>query len=261
WLGLDWDEGYGRGLQKAASWQSARKEIYFEALNQLRELGRVYPCFCTRKELKNLASAPHPEDVGPVYPGTCKHLSASEQAKRLTEGKAYALRLDCPAKAINFVDLCCGEQSLYPADWGGDFILQRSDGVFAYQLAVAVDDALMGVSQVVRGRDILCSTGKQLLLLELLQWPKPAEYAHLPLLNDASGERLAKRHHSLALQTLRREGVKAEQIIALVGYLAGLIPMVHEISLKELLAEFAFAKLPKHDLTLRNDLCTFFLNI
>ena len=229
WLGLDWDEGPDK--EKARSmesyFQSARHTFYQGALRRLEEDGAVYPCYCTRKELRSLAGAPHPTrespfgDSGAAYPGTCRFLSGEERRMREQEGRRACLRLRCPEHSVAFQDAVYGPHSFSPAQWGGDFALQRSDGVIAYQLAVVVDDGLMGISQVVRGADLLSSTPRQLLLFDLLGFPRPS-YAHIPLICDAEGFRLAKRHASLSLRSLREQGVPPENILGFLAWKAGL---------------------------------------
>ena len=159
WLGLDWDA--------EQTPQSRRTEAYRAEFDKLAALGLVYPCYCTRKELRQLAGAPHVDDVGAPYPGTCRHLGQEERRLREAQGRRACLRLRCPEGCFHFRDGLLGEQSFTLEDCGGDFALRRSDGVVAYQLAVALDDALMGITQVVRGRDILTSTPRQLALLRL----------------------------------------------------------------------------------------------
>ena len=164
WLGLDWDgDTYV---------QSRRLHLYEQAIAELKAKGLVYPCYCTRKELRELASAPHlPSaggqgegvgDVGAPYPGACRNLSATERAALETQGRKSCLRLEYLARDVRINDLALGECEFKSSDSGGDFALRRSDGVFAYQLAVSVDDANMGITQVVRGGDILASTPRQL---------------------------------------------------------------------------------------------------
>ncbi|WP_165066726.1 tRNA glutamyl-Q(34) synthetase GluQRS [Desulfovibrio sp. ZJ200] len=249
WLGLDWDQGPDLGGPAGPYEQSRRGDFYTQALARLQAAGLTYPCFCTRKELRLLAAAPHPGDAGAPYPGTCRDLSPEQRAAALRSGRKAALRLRCPDQAIVFEDGLQGPQNFRLADCGGDFALCRSDGVVAYQLAVAVDDALMGVTQVVRGRDILPSTPRQIALLRLLGYAPPS-YLHVPLLLDSGGERLAKRHHSLALRTLREKGADPRQVTGLLGRLAGLNPAGRPLSPAELLPFFSPARLPRQDLRL-----------
>ena len=218
WLGLDWDEGPDLPCSPHGPYrQSERLPLYRDFLQRLRAAGQAYPCYCTRKELRLLAGAPHVGDMGAPYPGTCRHLSREQREAFEAAGRHPCLRLLCPEQAFSFVDAIHGPVALTLTECGGDFALQRSDGVISYQLAVAVDDGLMGINQVVRGEDILLSTPRQLALFDLLALPRPTEYMHVPLLCDASGERLAKRHASLSLRALREKGAAPENI---VGYLA-----------------------------------------
>ncbi len=230
WLGLHWD---GPTLT-----QSTRIKEHNTALQFLEQGGHIYPCYCTRKELRSLAGAPHVDDMGAPYLGTCSKLSSHERSKKEQEGRRAALRLRCPQnEQIQFDDAICGLQTFNLHQCGGDFALRRSDGVLAYQLVVVVDDAAQGVNQVLRGSDILISTPRQILLCNLLGLNIP-QYAHVPLLIDESGERLAKRHQSLTLQSLRGQGVRAENIIGLLAYLAGLRDAISPVCADELVHNF-----------------------
>ena len=231
--------------------QSARTALYAETLDAMDRAGLVYPCYCTRKELRQLAGAPHVDDAGAPYPGTCRHLGPEERRLREAQGRRACLRLRCPEGCFHFRDGLLGEQSFTLEDCGGDFALRRSDGVVAYQLAVALDDALMGITQVVRGRDILTSTPRQLALLRLWGFEPPA-YAHIPLLLDGQGERLAKRHQSLGVRELRRQGVAAAEIVGVLARLAGLRPDMRPVAASELLEDFRLERLPRHDVCLRD---------
>lgn len=247
WLGLDWDHGPDAGGPAGPYEQSRRGHFYAQALARLEAAGLTYPCFCTRRELRLLAAAPHLGDAGAPYPGTCRNLSLEQRADALRSGRKAALRLRCPDQAIVFEDRLQGAQRFRLADCGGDFALCRSDGVVAYQLAAAVDDALMGVTRVVRGRDILPSTPRQIALFRLLGYAPPS-YLHIPLLLDSGGERLAKRHQSLALRALREQGADPRRLIGLLGRLAGLNPTGQPRSPAELLPLFSPKCLPRQDL-------------
>jgi len=235
WLGLDWD---GPVFQ-----QSQLGQRYEAALAALDARGLVYPCYCTRKELRELAGAPHGAhdglgDAGAAYPGTCRTLTPAQRAEREAQGRRASLRLLCPdgeAGRETFHDLILGPQSFTLTDCGGDFALRRSDGVWAYQLAVVADDLAMGVNQIVRGEDILLSTPRQLLLWRLLGGTPPA-FAHIPLLHDAEGERLAKRHKSLSLAQLREAGCRPENIVGWLAHLGGLAPSPAPTTPRELAA-------------------------
>ncbi|MCR4665904.1 MAG: tRNA glutamyl-Q(34) synthetase GluQRS [Desulfovibrio sp.] len=247
WLGVDWDEGPDQEGKNGPYVQSARKTFYAEAISRLQSGGDVYPCFCTRKDLKGLASAPHNDDVGPVYPGTCRHLSETDRERRIAKGDRYSLRFRVQDAVFLFRDQIYGEQRLLPSDFGGDFALLRSDGVVSYQLAVAIDDSLMGVSEVVRGRDLLFSTPRQLLLLRALGMPEPSCFMHVPLLLDSSGERLAKRHSSLSLVSLRTSGIRADEVIGFLAFLAGCNPSCSPLFARDLLRRFSRDSLPRRD--------------
>ena len=240
WLGLTWDEG--------PFWQSERGEVYAEALERLSEQGLLYPCFCTRTDLR-AASAPHASDGALVYPGTCRGLSPKEVARRSAE-RAPSLRLlvpdaGDPPGTIEFCDLAYGPHREVLARDCGDFLVRRSDGVVAYQLAVVVDDGLMGVTQVVRGHDLLPSCARQTYLARLLGW-EPPQYGHVPLLVAPDGRRLAKRDRDLDLGALRERGVHAEKIIGTLAAAAGLADPGCEASPAELVQGFSWNKVAAH---------------
>ena len=242
WLGLDWDEGPVIGGPSGPYEQSRRTALYQAALRRLEAQGLVYPCFCTRAEL-HAASAPHREDGQVVYPGTCRGLTAEQAAERARRtGRAPALRLWVPKEEITFTDGHMGEyREWLPADCG-DFLLRRSDGIFAYQLAVVVDDAAMGVTEVVRGADLLASTPRQLLLYRLLGLEAPAFY-HFPLLLGSDGQRLSKRNADAGLDTLG-ERYTAPEILGKLAYLAGFNPSAEPRSGESLLEDFAWECVP-----------------
>ena len=266
WLGLDWDEGPDAGCGMADAGphapyrQSRAGRLYERAFAVLDAAGRVYPCYCTRKELRALAGAPHGAadglgDAGAFYPGTCRRLSPAERRERERAGRHSAWRLACPEGATeSFDDAVLGPQHFTLAECGGDFALRRSDGEWAYQLAVVVDNARMGLTQVVRGEDILLSTPRQLLLFRLLG-ERPPRYAHIPLLHDAAGERLAKRHHSLSLGTLREAGVRPEAVTAWLARAAGLgegVPADLAVRLRRE-GKFPWERLPRTGLRLSDN--------
>ena len=246
WLGLDWDEGPVIGGPSGPYEQSRRTALYQAALRRLEAQGLVYPCFCTRAEL-HAASAPHREDGQVVYPGTCRGLTAEQAAERARRtGRAPALRLWVPEEEITFPDGHMGEyREWLPADCG-DFLLRRSDGIFAYQLAVVVDDAAMGVTEVVRGADLLASTPRQLLLYRLLGLEAPAFY-HFPLLLGSDGQRLSKRNADAGLDTLG-ERYTAPEILGKLAYLAGFNPSAEPRSGESLLEDFAWERVPRADI-------------
>lgn len=261
WLGLYWERGWGKDAPETCV-QSLRSHFYKEAMQTLRQKDLAYPCFCTRKELKELANAPHCEDDSLIYPGTCRNLSTEERRKRLERGDHASVRIKCPDEAcISFDDGVYGRKVYKAREWGGDFAIARSDGVVAYQLAVAVDDSTMGVSQVVRGRDLLLSTARQLFLLDCLGMPKPSEYMHVPLLLDETGERLAKRHKSLTLSSLRAKGVQAEEILGFLSYLGGMNPRKEALKAKDLISVFSPAVLGREERVVTNALLSEFFAV
>lgn len=226
WLGMTWDDN--------VVWQSERTEIYEQYLERLRD--RIYPCTCTRNEIL-AAQAPHESDGRIVYPGTCRN-------KNLQVSKA-AIRLIVPDELIEYEDRVYGRQSVNLATHCGDFIVRRSDGVFAYQLAVVVDDAEMDVTEIVRGRDLLLSAAQQLYLYRLFGFPKP-QFCHHPLLVNEQGQRLCKRDHSLALSELKQH-YSAPEIIGLLAHTMGLTPTRESLTPEQLLPLFNWSKIPPED--------------
>ncbi|MDD6088570.1 MAG: tRNA glutamyl-Q(34) synthetase GluQRS [Desulfovibrionaceae bacterium] len=237
WLGLDWDEGPDVGGSCGPYEQSRRVDLYAEALERLNRQNLCYPCFCTRRELRSIASAPHSEDLGVFYPGTCATLSPEEQHRFFQSGRHASMRFRCPDTRFAFTDQVCGSVQCTLQECGGDFVLRRSDGVFAYHLAVAIDDGAMRMTHIVRGRDLLFSTPRHLALQSCLGFPHPV-YLHLPLLCDTEGERLAKRHGSLSLHTLRQAGVSPEQIAGWFAFQAGLTESLRSHSAAALISRF-----------------------
>lgn len=246
WLGLDWEEGPEAAGTSGPYFQSRRTALYQAALEKLEALDLVYPCFCTRAEL-HAASAPHREDGLSIYAGTCRKLTAAEQAER-ARYRPPALRLRTCDKEFSFID---GHMGYYGENLErdcGDFLLRRSDGLFAYQLAVVVDDAAMGVTEVVRGADLLSSTPRQLYLYHLLGLTPP-EFFHLPLLLAPDGRRLSKRDADAGLDELR-ERTTAEELLGKLAWLAGFHPSGEPCSATDLLEEFSWEKVPRKNLRL-----------
>ena len=238
WLGFTWDE--------PPLFQSDRTEVYRHHLDRLTRDGHTYPCFCTRAQLMSLA-APNLGDTQVVYQRTCANLTAAEAAER-AKTRAPAIRLRVPDEEIAFQDGLFGMQQENLARDCGDFILQRSDGLFGYQLAVVVDDALQGVTEVVRGRDILSATPRQLYLQRLLGFETPA-YMHIPLLTDAHGRRLAKRDKDLDLSVLSQR-FSPQDILGMLAFSAGVLEEPRPMSLEALLPLFNWAKVKCDDLRL-----------
>ena len=247
WLGLAWDEGGSAGGPDAPYFQSQRTALYEAALARLRGMGLVYPCFCTRAQL-HAASAPNREDGLTVYPGTCRGLTPEDIARREAAGRKGAPRLRVPEETVTFTDGHLGEVTEYLPTDCGDFLLRRSDGLFAYQLAVVVDDAAMGVTEVVRGADLLSSTPRQLLLYELLGWEAP-EFFHFPLLLSPDGRRLSKRDGDLGLGALR-ERYTPEEVVGKLAYLAGQNPGGGPRTPEALAEDFHWDAVPRRDIPL-----------
>lgn len=243
WLGLDWDLG---GPAGGESWfQSCRREIYQMYLNRLEEKHLLYPCFCSRGEL-HAAQAPHASDGAPLYSGACRNLTPEERLAR-SRLRRPALRARVPEETVSFADGRLGEYSERLDRDCGDFILRRSDGVAAYQLAVVVDDGLMGVTEVVRGRDLLTSTPRQIWLQRELGFPQP-EYFHTPLLLAPGGRRLSKRDADLDLGALRASGVRPEQIVGALAFRLGLLDQEEPVFPRELISAFSWERVTKEDI-------------
>lgn len=228
WLGLTWDEG--------PYFQSERHERYTAALERLCAMDLVYPCFCTRADIM-ATQAPHESDGRIVYAGTCRARTYNKE-----DMERAALRLKVPDREIAFTDGHYGPQRVNLSRHCGDFIIRRKDGAWAYQLAVVVDDAEMGITEVVRGSDLLLSSPQQIYLAELLGYPLPS-FIHLPLLCNAQGQRLSKRDKSLDMEALRTD-FTAEEIIGRLAFLTGLKPDYAPCRPEELLPLFSWDKLP-----------------
>jgi glutamyl-tRNA synthetase len=244
WLGLDWDEGPDVGGPCAPYVQSQRFATYAAAIELLEGKGLIFRCSCTRKELHAIASAPHGDsDLGPRYPGTCLHGPThperpSSRRFRMARGEA-------------FVDELYGPR---PESEPDDFVVQRSDGHYAYQLAVVVDDIAMGITEVVRGDDLLSSTPRQIALYRALQsadavghieTTEPPAFLHVPLGLGADGERLSKRNGATAIAELRDQGMKPEQIVGVLGASLGLVAHGTTLSARELLPFFSLDRLSR----------------
>lgn len=243
WLGLDWDEGPDVGGLHGPYTQSMRHALYDGALAHLRARGLVYPCYCTRAELhalSHIASAPQgPQgDDAPRYPGTCRDLTARQRQRREREGRRPALRFRATDGEIAFDDVIAGPQREQVAATVGDFVVRRSDGIVAYQLAVVVDDALMGITQVVRGADLLSSTARQLALFDALGYRRPQFFAHVPLALDTTGTRMAKRDAAAGIGDTRKRGLDHRLVLGALAASAGIWPHGEPASLDQLLAAF-----------------------
>lgn len=244
WLGLAADG------PRPPVYQSERSAIYRQYYEKLAARGLTYPCFCSRSQL-HAASAPHRSDGQVVYAGTCRGLTPAQAAEK-AKTKAPAWRVRVPDEEIAFVDGHLGPYAENLARDCGDFYLRRADGVFAYQLAVVVDDALMGVTEVVRGADLLSSTPRQLWLYRELGLTPPAFY-HLPLLLDHQGRRLSKRDGDQSLEHLRAR-YAPEEIVGKLAFAAGLQAAPRPAAPSDLARTFDWAQVPKHDIFLPENL-------
>lgn len=243
WLGLDWDEGPDCAGPYAPYIQSERQTIYQHYLQQLREAHRVYPCYCSRTEVAQavrIASAPQQgSEEGPRYPGTCRNLTQQQCRDYEARGRRPALRFRVDdERIVTFNDLIAGTITQQVQHTVGDFILCRSDGIVAYQFAVVIDDGLMHINQIVRGADLLASTARQMLLFEALGFPIPT-FAHVPLMLDEQGKRLAKRTLSAGIEPLRADGLTPRQIIGQLAASCGLVEYDIDTSPNELARQYS----------------------
>ena len=244
WLGLDWDRGWPEDETYA---QSKRTAIYENAFEALKARDLIYPCWCTRSERLAAASAPHPGEREHDGGCRCAHMTAGEREAMRLSGRRPAWKLRCPDETITVVDGHYGAFTQNPVREAGDFIIRRADGVFAYQLAVSVDDMLMGVTRVVRGRDLLSSAPRQKWLIETLGGTAP-DYCHCPLLTGGAGK-LSKRLGSLSTQVLRKEK-RPEEVIGELAFLCGLTDSAAPIAARELIPGFSWTKVQTEDVPL-----------
>ena len=233
WLGLTYD--------RETAPQSQRSEVYDTYFDRLREAGLLYPCYCTRSQLHSV-NAPHLSDGTYVYPGTCRNRS------EFPKDRKPSWRVMVPDRLWQITDHVQGTYQLNLATDCGDMVVRRADGVYVYQLAVTVDDGEAGVTEVVRGMDLLSSAPRQMYLQELFGFPHP-EYAHVPMLLAPDGRRLSKRDRDLDLGELRKH-ITPEQLIGTLACSAGLIDRKEAVSARELSAHFSWEKLRKHDIYL-----------
>jgi glutamyl-tRNA synthetase len=233
WLGLDWDE--------SPVVQTERLPLYEAALQQLRERELVYPCTCSRSDVERAASAPHAEHEGAVYPGTCAGRRSADAAGLGQRPHTWRCRAD--RLVSQFDDRFRGPTPVDPTLCGGDFVVWKSARTPAYQLAVVVDDAAQGITEVIRGDDLIPSTPRQLLLYDSLGLPAP-RFAHVPLVVGPDGRRLAKRHGDTRLATLRDAGVRPEALVGLLAWSCGWLPEPEPITPSELIPRFRMDAVP-----------------
>ena len=248
WLGLDWDEGWRPGSDRFR--QSNRIDRYQNALLLLKEKKLIYDCYCSRAE-RLAASAPHPGDKND-HGCRCRFFSEEETSAKLLSGRKPAQKCSIISQAVRWTDEHFGPQEDMLNAGKDDFIVRRSDGVFAYQLAVSVDDMEMGVTRVVRAQDLMSSTARQIYLIKQLSGTAPI-YCHAPLLTAADGRKLSKRDGDLNMEHLRAN-YTPEQLIGILAKLAGLQESDRPVSAKELVADFSWDKVPKTPIVIPNEL-------
>lgn len=244
WLGLDWDEGPDIGGPHAPYTQTQRRIHYVRALETLRARGLAYPCVCSRRDVECGQSAPHTED-GLFYAGLCRDRFADYEAARrvLPPDRLPAWRFRVPqGEIVRFEDGFCGLCEQEVSAVSGDFVLARDPDGAGYMLAVVVDDAAMGVTEVVRGDDLLPATPRQLLLYRALNLTPPA-FIHVPLVVSEEGRRLAKRHGDTRISALRAAGITPEQVIGLLAWWCGWAAWGERLTLRDLLPRFDLATL------------------
>jgi len=239
WLGLTWDV--------ETPPQSQRSAVYDRYFEQLRELGLLYPCYCTRSQLHNV-NAPHLSDGTYVYPGTCRGLTVQQQA---AFDRKPAWRVQVPQRVYSLEDMARGYYEQDLSAECGDFVVRRADGVYVYQLAVTVDDGEAGVTEVVRGMDLLGSAPRQMYLQELFGFSHP-QYGHVPMLMAPDGRRLSKRDRDLDLGVLRMR-CSAEKVLGTLAFSAGIIDRPEAVSAAELAGEFSWERLKAQDIYLNTD--------
>ena len=244
WLGLDWDFGPDVGGPHAPYVQTERREKYESALERLKAAELVYPCTCSRADVEAAASAPHAGQEGPAYPGTCAHRSAADAATLTGRPFSWRFRL---RGTDSFVDVLRGPQT-QSLEALGDFVIAKSDGAPAYQLAVVLDDEAMGVTEVVRGDDLLPSAFRQRAIARVFGLESPS-FAHVPLVIGPDGRRLAKRHGDTRISVLRERGVPAERLIGKLAHSAGLIDKESPVAARDLIGYFAWSRVPRQPLT------------
>lgn len=242
---IDTLEAIGIRSDEPILWQSERTAAYIEAQDKLSRAAEVYPCYCSRAELHAPEIMRLP-DGGILYPKTCKNLTAKEKAEKQSKVRP-AFRISVPDEVITFSDGICGMQSQNLAHECGDFIIRRSDGVYAYQLAVVVDDGESGVTEVVRGADLLYDTPRQIYLQRLLNLPTP-EYFHIPLVCDASGRKLSKSEGDSAKRLFKT--FSAQQIIGELAFAAGITDEPRPVEIDDLVPLYSVDKIPRNKIAL-----------
>lgn len=255
WMGLDWDEGPDVGGPHAPYVQTQRIERYAAALDALLAQGLAYPCICSRRDVEAGQSAPHASEDGLFYPGTCRGRFASyaEAQEAAGEGRLPAWRFRVPEGESRYDDVLCGPQAQRVSEEIGDFVIARHPRGAGYMLAVVVDDAEMGVTEIVRGDDLLPATHRQLLLYSALGL-EPPRFLHVPLVVGPDGRRLAKRHGDTRLSALRAAGMKPERLVGYLAATCGWAEAGEELTPAQLVERFDLAKLPREPVCFRGEL-------
>ncbi len=244
WLGLHWDEGPDIGGAYGPYCQQKRYDLYDAALERLQRQEHLYPCYCSRSRLQAIG-APHAGEHS-VYDGHCYTLTPEER-HHMTKKPSW--RIHVPAQTITFTDGVYGSQKSYLPTSCGDFVVRRADDMYAYQLAVSVDDGMMGITHVLRGRDLLSSTAQQIWLISLLGYVPPV-YTHGPMLVDENGFRLSKRQHGLTIRQMRDESIASETILSYLAWQGGLVSEQRVYSLDELVHSCDLTKLGRDDIVI-----------
>ncbi|WP_435006766.1 tRNA glutamyl-Q(34) synthetase GluQRS [Tundrisphaera lichenicola] len=242
WLGIDWDEGPDVGGRHEPYVQSERKGAYAAEIRRMAAKDLIYPCTCTRADIDRASSAPHASDEGPTYPGTCSTRSFSDVGA--LENRPFAWRFRVPPGPVSWIDRFLGPVRIDPSTTGGDFVVGR-DGIGpSYQLAVVHDDATMGVTEVIRGDDLVSSTPRQILLYRALGF-EPPNFGHIPLAVDSNGRRLAKREGSLKITRLRESGVPADRLIGWLARACGWSDRIEPSPASAWISRFDLAAIPR----------------
>ncbi|MFO0909125.1 MAG: tRNA glutamyl-Q(34) synthetase GluQRS [Isosphaeraceae bacterium] len=249
WLGLDWDEGPDIGGPGAPYVQSQRFDLYARSMDRLKAAEAVYPCVCTRADIARAASAPHAEDEGLTYPGTCSVRCAGDAAT--LRNRSFGWRFRVPGHGVAWHDLIRGELEGHPARSGGDFLVAREGLGPGYQLAVVHDDAAMGVTQVIRGDDLIPSTPRQILLYEALGWQGPV-FGHVPVVHGPDGRRLAKRDGSIKLGRLREAGLDPRSLVGWLAHTLGQAAGIEPSDPHAWCSRFDPTRIPAEPLVLRD---------